>query len=151
MNILAVFWVFLNNCILFLKDIIYLFLERRERREKERERNTDVKSIIDQLLLLRATQACAPTCIKPVSPCFAGQRSANWATPVRASYCFKRGILAKGRHKWMCRSYTLQGVMFDDFAFSVYIFDVFIWLFYLTVELLCLLFLVEQGASTVTS
>ena len=27
---------------IFLKDFIYLFLERGERREKERERNTDV-------------------------------------------------------------------------------------------------------------
>ena len=53
----------------FFKDFIYLFLEREEGREKERERNIDVyKRYIDQLPLAHpqlgtwpAAQACALT------------------------------------------------------------------------------------------
>ena len=62
----------------FLKDFIYLFLERGERKEKERERN------IYQLpfaLALRqagtqpATQVCALTGVEPASSWSAGPRS----------------------------------------------------------------------------
>ena len=53
----------------FFKDFIYLFLEREEGREKERERNIDVyKRYIDQLPLVQpqlgtwpAAQTCALT------------------------------------------------------------------------------------------
>ena len=39
----------------FFKDFIYLFLERGDEREKERERNIDVRNI-DQLLLSDASR-----------------------------------------------------------------------------------------------
>lgn len=56
------------------------------------------------------------------------------------SYCFKRGILAKGKPKWMRRRYTLPGSYVWHFC-SVFIhFWCLMWLFYLTVQLLCLLF-----------
>ena len=47
----------------FLKYVIYLFLERGEGREKERERNINMWLPLDHLLLETwpATQACALT------------------------------------------------------------------------------------------
>ena len=46
----------------FLKDFIYLFLEREERREKERERNNSRLPLTHPLLgTWPATQACALT------------------------------------------------------------------------------------------
>ena len=60
--------LFLGDCYLhslkilsFFKDVIYLFLERGERREKERERNINVRLFIVHPLLgtWPATQACA--------------------------------------------------------------------------------------------
>ena len=70
---------------LFLKDFIYLFLERGEGRERERERNMDL------LFLVHAPtgdRTCNPgLCPDWESNCdllLSGRCPTNWATPVRA-------------------------------------------------------------------
>ena len=71
---------------MFLKDFIYLLLERGEGKEKEVEKHWLVASRLPPVLYLTglATQACAPTGIEPVTFWFAGWRPTNWATPVKA-------------------------------------------------------------------
>ena len=71
--------------LLFLKDFIYLFLERGEGWEKVRERNTNVWLPFMRPLLgtWPATQAYAWLGIKPATFWFAGWCSIHWATPAR--------------------------------------------------------------------
>ena len=71
--------------ILFLKDFIYLFLDRGEGKEKERERNTNV-----WLYLCCPYWGAGPQPrhvpwlgTKPVTLWFASQHSIHWATPAR--------------------------------------------------------------------
>ena len=80
------------NCLYFLlfKDFIYLFLERRKGREKERERNINV-----WLPLTGPHQGPGPQPrqvpwlgIEPVTLWFTGWRSIHWATPARAWFVF---------------------------------------------------------------
>ena len=54
---------FKTTCILYLNDFIYLFLEREEGREKERERNINVWLPLKwpSIGTWPATQACALT------------------------------------------------------------------------------------------
>ena len=75
----------------FLKECIYLFLERGEGREKERERNTHVCFPLTHPLLgtWPTAQSRARLGIKPVTLWFTGQHSIHWATPARAFlFCF---------------------------------------------------------------
>ena len=75
---------------ILFKDFSYLFLERGEGREKERERN-----------IMRGRLSCGPHWgpglqprhvpwlrIEPVTLLFAHWPSIHWATPARAPYCF---------------------------------------------------------------
>ena len=70
---------FISKC--FLKDFIYLFLDRGEGREKERVRNINVwlPLVGPQLGTLPAMQACALTGNGTGDP-----HSIHWATPARA-------------------------------------------------------------------
>ena len=60
---------------IFFKDFIYLFLEREEGREKERERNIDYLSHTPPTRDLDATQVCALT---PVTFRFTGWHTTHW-------------------------------------------------------------------------
>ena len=73
----------------FFKILFYLFLEREEWREKERERNISVWLPLASPLLgtWPATQACAWTGNQPAMLCFEGRCSIHWATPARAGIC----------------------------------------------------------------
>ena len=70
----------------------YLFLERREGTEEEREetpmceRNNRLPLSHPQLGTWPATQACALTGIELVTFPFVGGHPADWATPVRANH-----------------------------------------------------------------
>ena len=56
-----------------MKDFIYLFLEKGEGKEKERESNTDqLAHAHSQLGIWPATQACALMGIKPATFWFVG-------------------------------------------------------------------------------
>ena len=90
----TVFIIFYIPKMRFLEKIlfIYLFLERGERREKERERNVGERrkhwSVASYMrpnrgLSLRSRQGPWPG-IKPVTFGFAGWCPSSWATPVRA-------------------------------------------------------------------
>ena len=77
----------------YFKDFIYLFLGRRERRKKERERNIDVQeihwSIVSQAPLLGTwptTQACALTGNWTGDLWFTSWHSIHWTTSARASW-----------------------------------------------------------------
>ena len=87
----------------FLKDFIYLLLERGKGREKERERNIHVWDVASHIatnwgpgLQPRHVSWLG---IRPVTFRFAGQCSVHWATPARAIYIFlERG---KGRERYI--------------------------------------------------
>ena len=72
---------------------IYLFLERWEGREKERERNIDVRDTLIGCLLHAPIWGAGtlPTCgprlgIQAGTFQFAGQHSIHWTTPARAGF-----------------------------------------------------------------
>ena len=79
--------------LLVLKDFIYLFLEQGERREKERERNIDVRGRHGSVASSthpnwgpNPQPRHAPwSGIEPATFHFAGWRPTNWARLVRAS------------------------------------------------------------------
>ena len=69
--------------------IFYLFLERGEEREKERERNINQLPLTQtQLGTWCTTQAWALTGIKLVTIQFVGWHSVHWATPAMAMRTF---------------------------------------------------------------
>ena len=74
----------------FLKDFIYLFLEREEGREKERERNVNVWLPLTwpPLGTWPATQACALTGNRTGDFLVHSLRSVHWAIPARAACDF---------------------------------------------------------------
>ena len=88
-----------NEFYIFFKGLVYLFLERRERREKVRERNIDH-------LLLAHSQGGGPgqqprhvswLGIKLATFGSAGWHSVPWATPARAAfYIFNGSIISYG-------------------------------------------------------
>ena len=88
---------FITRVILFFKkDFTYLFLDRGEGREKERERNINV------WLPLMHTPYWGPGLqprhvpwlgIEPVTLWFTGWRSIHWAAPARNPCNSKKGIL----------------------------------------------------------
>ena len=90
---MTISWIFLLLLfLLFLKYFIYLFLEKREWRDKERERNIDVREK-HQLVVSLTLPDQGPNVqprhvpwpgIKPVTFLYAGWCPTNWATPVRA-------------------------------------------------------------------
>ena len=66
-----------SRVILFIKDFIYLFLERGEGREKERERNSSVRNI-DRLPHVHApTEGLSLGGMKPNHPNHTGQNLSN--------------------------------------------------------------------------
>ena len=69
----------------FLKDFIYLFLERGEGRENERERNISVwlPLMWPPLGTWPTTQACALTGNWTSNPLVCRPMSSHWATPAR--------------------------------------------------------------------
>ena len=71
---------------LFFKDFIYLLLERREWREKERERNINVwLPLVHPLLGTRPAPRHVPWLeIESATLCFAVRCSIHWATPATA-------------------------------------------------------------------
>ena len=71
---------------LFLKDFIYLFLERGKGRKKERERNISVwlPLMLPSLGTWPITQTCAPTGNQTRELWFTGRLSIHWAAPARA-------------------------------------------------------------------
>ena len=74
---------------LFFKDFIYLFLDRGEGREKERERNINVWLPLTRPVLgtRPATQACALTANWAGDPLILRRALNHWATPARAAFC----------------------------------------------------------------
>ena len=76
---------------LFLKDFIYLFLEREEGREKERERNINVCLPLTWPLLgtWPTTQTSSLTGNQTSNPLVHSLHSIHWATPARALFVEK--------------------------------------------------------------
>ena len=77
----------------FFWDIIYLFLERREGRVREREKNNVREKLESAASCTHPNLGQNPQPrhvpwpgIEQVTFCFAGQHSTNWATLVRASW-----------------------------------------------------------------
>ena len=71
---------------LFLKDFIYLILEKGERREKEKERNINVwlPLACPQPETRLTSQQVPRLGIEPATLCFSVQHSIHWDTPARA-------------------------------------------------------------------
>ena len=87
-NLLLVELIFPLNCsfLLFFKDFIYLFLERREEKELEKERNINVwLPLTCPLLQPRQVPWLG---IEPVTLWFTGLHSIHCTTPARAYISF---------------------------------------------------------------
>ena len=100
-------------CFFFFKDFIYLFLERREGGEKEREKHP-CQRYIDWLPLARpqpggrpTAQACALIGIEPVALWFAVWHPSHWAAPARA-HCF---FILRHKKSLACYSNSLDPVL----------------------------------------
>ena len=96
------------NFILFLKDFIYLFLEKGEGKEKERERNINVWS---SLTCSHWEPGPQPRHVpwlgmEPPTLWFTGPCSIHWAIPARAQFYFdctfaiKEHDLQTKKNKW---------------------------------------------------
>ena len=86
------FWNDKSN---FLNDFTYLFLERGEGREKDRERNINVwLPLLHHLLGTCLQPRHVPWLgIGPATLCFAGRCSIHWATPAIAKAIFLMKVL----------------------------------------------------------
>ena len=98
--------LFIPSYIYFLKDFIYLLLDRGEGREKERERSIHVW--LPFMCPALGTWACALTGSWTSNPLVAGWRSTHWVTPPRAilhlflSYYISMSIFSKNRPWRQC-------------------------------------------------
>ena len=104
----------------FLKDFIYLFLERGEGREKEREENINV-----WLPLAHPTGdltcnpgMCSRLGIELVTFWFAGQHSIHWTTSTRAIFAFIENVFWKWE-LWHWSSTICENGLFLFFVKSV--------------------------------